>query len=134
MSRRSNSTHRCLCGCDTLTKSNFAPGHDAKVKGAILSALKSGNPAELPSVMLRSGHYAMEDMKYFAQTGRRAYTNKGRADGIWDYLQTHEGFLTDGQRIALQNLVCDIIIKACFKAEEIDWRPTESIPEDNYAL
>lgn len=133
MSKRS-STYRCLCGCDTETKSNFAPGHDAKIKGAILAALKSGNPAELPSVMLRSDPWNIDDLKYYVQTGRRAYTNKGRADDIWDYLQTHEGFLTDGQRIALQNLVAGIITRSmAASATEIDWRPTESIPEDYYA-
>lgn len=132
---RSTSTYRCLCGCDTVTKSNFAPGHDAKVKSEIMAAIKSGNPAELPSVMLRSNSWNTDDLKYYAQTGRRAYTNKGRADGIWDYLQTHEGFLTDGQRICLQNLVGSIIVRAmASELTEIDWRPTETIGEDYYAL
>lgn len=36
--------HPCLCGCGTIVKSSFAPGHDAKLHSRVLAAIKANQP------------------------------------------------------------------------------------------
>lgn len=35
----------CLCGCGNTTKGRFFPGHDATLKSALTTTVKSGSPA-----------------------------------------------------------------------------------------
>ena len=51
MDTKMNTENMCICGCLTPTHSKFAPGHDAKLHGAVLRIFRH---KEDPSILLSS--------------------------------------------------------------------------------
>lgn len=91
----------CKCGCGSSVRRNFLPGHDAKLKGRLLTATRSTDwwvrePAVVTMVEQGWGHFV--DTTTLAQTPVR-----GKAHGRFvqsrhiDSFKTWEGYVLDAK-------------------------------------
>lgn len=52
---KADRSRECMCGCGKSTKGRFAMGHDARVKGWILKAVRAGDLSDLTGEQVAYG-------------------------------------------------------------------------------
>lgn len=112
----------CKCGCGASVRRNFLPGHDAKLKGRLLTATRSADwwtrePAVVAMVEQGWGHFV--DSVVLAQTPVRSRPN-GRfvQSRHIDSFRVWEGAILDSKGFTHAHRQCPTIIGS------VEWVPT----------